>query len=156
MDYPDFTLAGQVGLLTGASKGIGFGVARALAHAGARVAVAARSSSDLEMLVEEIRAEGGDAKAFPLDVSDLAQVKSCFGAVQESFGRLDILVNNAGLGANHPAIDVTDADWDEMMNVNLKGLFFCCQAAGRIMLEQRSGIRREPPSAWTIPLTGRK
>jgi NAD(P)-dependent dehydrogenase (short-subunit alcohol dehydrogenase family) len=139
MDYPDFTLAGQVGLLTGASKGIGFGVARALAHAGARVAVAARSSSDLEMLVEEIRAEGGDAKAFPLDVSDLAQVKSCFGAVQESFGRLDILVNNAGLGANHPAIDVTEADWDEMMNVNLKGLFFCCQAAGRIMLEQRTG-----------------
>jgi NAD(P)-dependent dehydrogenase (short-subunit alcohol dehydrogenase family) len=52
---------------------------------------------------------------------------------------LDILVNNAGLGANHPAIDVTEADWDEMMNVNLKGLFFCCQAAGRIMLEQRLG-----------------
>ena len=61
MDYPDFTLAGQVAFITGASKGIGFGVARALAHAGARVAVAARSSSDLEMLVEEIRAEGGDA-----------------------------------------------------------------------------------------------
>jgi NAD(P)-dependent dehydrogenase (short-subunit alcohol dehydrogenase family) len=138
-EYPDFSLSGQVAIITGASKGIGFGVAKALSHAGARVAVAARSSSDLEMLVDEIRAAGGEARAFPLDVSDLEEVKSCFRAVRESFGRLDILVNNAGLGANHPAIDVTEADWDEMMNVNLKGLFFCCQAAGRIMLEQRSG-----------------
>jgi NAD(P)-dependent dehydrogenase (short-subunit alcohol dehydrogenase family) len=138
-DYPSFSLAGQVALITGASKGIGFGVAKALSHAGARVAVAARSSSDLELLVAEIQAEGGEAKAFPLDVSDLAEVKSCFHGVQGFFGRLDILVNNAGLGANHPAIDVTEADWDEMMNVNLKGLFFCCQAAGRIMLEQRLG-----------------
>jgi NAD(P)-dependent dehydrogenase (short-subunit alcohol dehydrogenase family) len=139
IDYPDFSLAGQVALITGASRGIGFGVAKALSHAGAHVAVAARSSSDLETLVEEIRGQGGSAKAFALDVSDLAQVKSCFRALQDSFGRLDILVNNAGLGANHPAIDVTEADWDEMMDINLKGLFFCCQAAGRIMLEQRSG-----------------
>jgi NAD(P)-dependent dehydrogenase (short-subunit alcohol dehydrogenase family) len=138
-DYPSFSLAGQVALITGASKGIGFGVAKALSHAGARVAVAARSSSDLELLVAEIQAEGGEAKAFPLDVSNLAEVKSCFHRVQGFFGRLDILVNNAGLGANHPAIDVTEADWDELMNVNLKGLFFCCQAAGRIMLEQRLG-----------------
>ena len=138
-EYPSFSLAGQVALITGASKGIGFGVAKALSHAGARLAVAARSARDLALLVEEIQAEGGEAKAFPLDVSDLAEVKSCFRDVQEFFGRLDILVNNAGLGANHPAIDVTEADWDEMMNVNLKGLFFCCQAAGRIMLEQRFG-----------------
>jgi NAD(P)-dependent dehydrogenase (short-subunit alcohol dehydrogenase family) len=138
-DYPSFSLAGQVALITGASKGIGFGVAKALSHAGARLAVAARSSGDLESLVAEIQVEGGEAKAFPLDVSNLAEVKSCFRHVQEFFGRLDILVNNAGLGANHPAIDVTEVDWDEMMNVNLKGLFFCCQAAGRIMLEQRFG-----------------
>ncbi len=137
--YPDFTLTGQVALITGASKGIGFGVAKALSHAGARVGVAARSHEELERLVEEIRAEGGEAQAFPLDVRDLAQVQSCFRALQGSFGRLDILVNNAGLGANHPALDVTEADWDEMINVNLKGLFFCCQAAGRIMLEQGSG-----------------
>ncbi|HEY5778055.1 MAG TPA: SDR family NAD(P)-dependent oxidoreductase, partial [Terrimicrobiaceae bacterium] len=139
IDYPDFSLAGQVALITGASKGIGFGVAKALAHAGAKTAVAARSRPDLEALVEDIRTEGGVAEAFPLDVRDISQVQSSINAVHRSFGRLDILVNNAGLGANHPAVDVTEADWDEMMDVNLKGLFFCCQAAGRIMLQQRHG-----------------
>lgn len=137
--YPDFSLSGQVALITGASKGIGFGIAKALAHAGARVAVAARSRGDLDALAENIRAEGGIAEAFALDVRDVSQVQSCINAVQGSLGRLDILVNNAGLGANHPAVDVTETDWDEMMDVNLKGLFFCCQAAGRIMLQQRSG-----------------
>jgi NAD(P)-dependent dehydrogenase (short-subunit alcohol dehydrogenase family) len=138
-EYPDFTLARQVALITGASMGIGFGVAKALSHAGAKVAVAARSSQHLESLVAEIRAEGGEAQAFPLDVRDLSQVNFCFQAVHGFFGRLDIVVNNAALGANHPALEVTEGDWDEMMNVNLKGLFFCCQEAGRIMLEQRSG-----------------
>lgn len=139
IDYPDFSLADQVALITGASKGIGFGVAKALAHAGAKTAVAARSRADLEALVEDIRTEGGVAEAFPLDVRDISQVQSSINAVHRSFGRLDILVNNAGLGANHAAVDVTEADWDEMMDVNLKGLFFCCQAAGRIMLQQRHG-----------------
>lgn len=137
--YPDFSLNNQVALITGASKGIGFGVAKALAHAGATVAVAARSESDLLALTEEIRAEGGTAAAFPLDVRNVDQIRSTMEAVQRRFGRLDILVNNAGLGANHPATEVTEADWDEMMAVNLKGLFFCCQAAGRLMLAQGSG-----------------
>lgn len=139
MDYPDFSLTDQVALITGASRGIGFGVAKALAHAGATVAVAARATDELHTLVAEIRREGGTAAAFPLDVRDTAQIRATIEAVQATFGRLDILVNNAGLGANHPALDVTEADWDEMMAVNLKGLFFCCQAAGRIMLQQGSG-----------------
>jgi 2-deoxy-D-gluconate 3-dehydrogenase len=139
MDYPDFSLTNRVALVTGASHGIGFGVAKALAHAGATVAVAARSAADLETLVEEIRAEGGKAQAFPLDVRKIGQVQECIRTVHASLGGLDILVNNAGLGANHPAIEVTESDWDEMMEVNLKGLFFCCQAAGRIMLQQGSG-----------------
>jgi NAD(P)-dependent dehydrogenase (short-subunit alcohol dehydrogenase family) len=139
MEYPDFSLTDQVALVTGASKGIGLGVAKALAHAGAKIAIASRSEADLKTLAESIRAEGGVVQAFPLDVSSVAQVYACMSAVHGAFGRLDILVNNSGLGANHPAVDVSEADWDEMMNVNLKGLFFCCQAAGRIMLEQRHG-----------------
>lgn len=139
MAYPDFSLTGQVALVTGASQGIGFGVAKALAHAGATVAVAARSVADLHRLTEEIRAEGGTAQAFRLDVRDVAHIRATIEAVHAAFGRLDILVNNAGLGANHAALDVTETDWDDMMAVNLKGVFFCCQAAGRLMLQGGAG-----------------
>lgn len=139
MDYPDFSLANRVALVTGASQGIGFGLAKALAHAGATVAVAARSVTGLETLTKEIRAQGGKAQAFALDVRKIDQVHECIRSVHTSLDGLDILVNNAGLGANHPAVEVTESDWDEMMAVNLKGLFFCCQAAGRIMLQQGSG-----------------
>lgn len=139
MNYPNFRLDGQVALVTGASHGIGYGLAKALAHAGATVAVAARSTAELDQLVAEIQAEGGKAQAFMLDVRDIAQIKACFQQVHATFGRLDILVNNAGLGANHPALDVTEHDWDSMMDVNVKGLFFCCQAAGRIMLDHGAG-----------------
>jgi 2-deoxy-D-gluconate 3-dehydrogenase len=139
VEYPVFGLDGQVALVTGASKGIGYGVARALAHAGATVAVAARGVGVLEGLAGEIREMGRQALALPLDLRDVSQIQSSVAQVYEHFGRLDILVNNAGLGANHPALDVTEADWDEMMAVNLKGLFFCCQAAGRLMLQQGYG-----------------
>jgi NAD(P)-dependent dehydrogenase (short-subunit alcohol dehydrogenase family) len=139
VEYPDFGLDGQVALVTGASKGIGYGVAKALAHAGATVAVAARGVEALEGLAGEIREMGRQALALPLDLRDVSQIQSSVAQAYEHFGRLDILVNNAGLGANHAALDVTEADWDEMMAVNLKGLFFCCQAAGRLMLQQGYG-----------------
>jgi 2-deoxy-D-gluconate 3-dehydrogenase len=139
MNYPDFRLDGQVALVTGASKGIGWDLAKALAHAGAAVAVAARDQPSLERLADEIRADGGEALAVELDVRDVAQISTAFEQVREHFGSLDVLVNNAGLGANHPAEDITESDWDEMMDVNLRGLFFACQAAGRIMLAQGSG-----------------
>jgi NAD(P)-dependent dehydrogenase (short-subunit alcohol dehydrogenase family) len=139
MEYPNFRLDNQVAVVTGASMGIGFGLAKALAAAGAKVALAARTVNALEKLAEEIRTEGGTAQAFALDVSDVSNINETFDQVQQHFGRLDILVNNSGLGANHPALEVTEADWDGMMDVNLKGLFFCCQTAGRIMLKQGYG-----------------
>ena len=136
---PDFGLNGKVAVVTGASKGIGRDLAKALAAAGARVGVAARDLPSLQTLVAEIEDHGGEALGVALDVTHLDQIDSAFGRVRDHFGSLDILVNNAGLGANHPAEDVTEADWDEMMAVNLKGLFFCCQVAGRMMLEQGEG-----------------
>ena len=139
MDYPQFDLQGQVAVVTGASKGIGYGLARALAHAGARVAVAARDMDALQGLADEIGAEGGEALPVYLDVRDVSQIREVMQRVKDHFGQLDILVNNAGLGANHAAVDVTEEDWDTMMDVNLKGLFFCAQAAGRIMLERGYG-----------------
>ncbi len=139
MDYPRFDLNDQVAVVTGASKGIGYGLAKALAHAGAKVAAAARDTDSLEQLCAEIRNEGGDALPVPLDVREVSQIKAAFEKIHAHFGRLDILVNNAGLGFNHAAVEVTEADWDEMMAVNLKGLFFCCQAAGKLMLAQHYG-----------------
>jgi len=139
MPEPDFSLAGQVAVVTGASMGIGYGLAKAVAAAGARVAVVARSQNRLDALVAEIVSAGGEAAAFALDVRDIAAISTVFDAIRSRFGQIDILVNNAGLGDNHPAEAVTEADWDAMMNVNLKGAFFVAQAAGRIMLAQGHG-----------------
>jgi len=136
---PDFSIRGKVAIVTGASKGIGYGLAQALAAAGARVAVAARNLSALDALVEEIKEAGGEAKAYELDVRDVNGIRNVFEQVAKDFGSLDIAVNNAGLGEGMAALDVTEDYWDDMIDVNLKGVFFCCQAAGRIMLEQGYG-----------------
>lgn len=139
MSYPDFRLDAKVAVVTGASRGVGLGLAKSLAHAGAKVAVASRDTDRLETLVMEIGAEGGEAMAFALDVRDVPSVADTFQAIKQHFGRVDILVNNSGLGDNHHAEDVTEADWDTMMDVNLKGAFFVAQAAGKIMLSQGAG-----------------
>jgi NAD(P)-dependent dehydrogenase (short-subunit alcohol dehydrogenase family) len=137
--YPSFDLTGKVAVVTGASMGIGYGLAKAMAHAGAKVALTARSLHKLQGLVKEIEEEGGEALSVPMDVSNVAQIEDAMDAIKQHFGRIDILVNNAGSGANHNSVDVTEENWDQMMNTNLKGLFFCCQAAGKIMLQQGYG-----------------
>ena len=139
MESPSFSLAERVAVVTGAGRGIGRGLAAALAAAGASVAVAGRDLATLGELAAQIETDGGTALPVHLDVTDIAGIDAAFDRVRNHFGSVDILVNNAGLGANHPAEDVTEADWDEIMDVNLKGLFFCCRAAGRIMLDQGRG-----------------
>ncbi|MCB9449903.1 MAG: glucose 1-dehydrogenase [Anaerolineaceae bacterium] len=139
MEYPNFSLTGQVALVTGASRGIGYDVALAMAHAGAKVVVGARDMSALAELVKQIELEGGEALAVALDMYSLEQIRAAVEQAVAHFGRLDILVNNAGVGANHDAIAVTEDDWDTLMDVNLKGLFFMCQAAGKQMLQQGYG-----------------
>ena len=129
-----FSLQGQVALVTGASRGIGYGLAQALAGAGAEVVVAAR---DAERLGELARAIDGDPVV--MDVARPESIRAGIDGVVERHGRIDVLVNNAGLGANHPAVDVTEADWDTMFDVNLRGLFFCCQAAGKHMISRGHG-----------------
>jgi NAD(P)-dependent dehydrogenase (short-subunit alcohol dehydrogenase family) len=137
--YPTFDLKGKVAVVTGASMGIGYGLARALANAGAKVVATARHMKELQSLVDQITREGGEALAISLDVTDVKDIEEVMKEVQHKFGSIDILINNAGLGANQPAVQVTEEDWDLMMDVNLKGLFFCCQAAGKIMLQQGAG-----------------
>lgn len=137
--YPRFDLQEQVALVTGASKGIGYELACALANAGAKVVVGARDTDALHQLVQRIESEGGSARAIALDMKNLTSVNQVVEETVKYYGRIDILVNNAGLGFNHDAVAVTEADWDEMIDVNLKGLFFLCQAAGKKMIAQQYG-----------------
>lgn len=138
-NLPSFRLDGQVALVTGASRGIGRGLCQALAASGATVAVAARSTADADEVVRSITDAGGRATRHVVDVTDLDSIRSGVDGVVARHGRLDVLVANAGLGANHAAVDVTESDWDEMMDVNIKGMFFTVQACARHMLEQGSG-----------------
>ena len=125
--------------MTGASRGIGRGIVDALAAAGAVVAVTARSQSDADQVAAEIGLAGGRASAHALDVTDVSSISRVIDEIVDRHGQLDVLVANAGLGANHPALDVTEHDWDDMMAVNAKGLFFTAQAAGRVMVARGSG-----------------
>ena len=139
MDFPDFSLGGRVALVTGASQGIGHDLALALANAGARVAVAGRRAPALESLCAEIALAGGEAMAVALDLRERASIEAAVASVVERFGRIDILVNDAGLGTNHDALEATEAEWDDLFAVNVRGLFFACQSAGRRMVAQGYG-----------------
>jgi NAD(P)-dependent dehydrogenase (short-subunit alcohol dehydrogenase family) len=137
IERPDFDLGGQVVLVTGAGRGIGRDLARALAACGAHVLAGVRDLDARD--VAWTSPVGGRVEPMELDVTDVAGVRAAVDAVVGSLGRIDILVNNAGLGANHDALDVSEADWDEMMAVNLKGLFFVSQAVGRHMVDRGYG-----------------
>ncbi len=136
---PSFRLDGQVVLVTGASRGIGRGLVDALAAAGATVAVTSRRRADAVAVAAAITESGGQATAHELDVTRIPSIQSAVSDIIATHGRLDVLVANAGLGDNAPALDVTEAHWDSMMDTNLKGLFFTAQACARSMVEAGSG-----------------
>ena len=138
MEQPSFSLDGQVALVSGASRGIGHDLVIALARAGAIVAAGIRSEADAPDLDASFEG-GGRSFRVPLDVRDIGSINRAVQHVEAETGRIDILVNNAGLGFNHDALDVTEADWDEMMAVNLKGLFFLTQAVARGMVARGYG-----------------
>jgi NAD(P)-dependent dehydrogenase (short-subunit alcohol dehydrogenase family) len=110
-----------------------------LAARGAHVVALARDLASLSELAAEIRGGGGLCSFYALDLRDVAAIGPAFDAIVADLGRIDVLVNNAGMGKPVPALDITEADWDEMMSLNLKASFFCAQAAARHMLPRRSG-----------------
>jgi len=121
MEQPSFDLDGRVALVTGASRGIGHDLALALQGAGATV-------------VSGVRSGDAPTQSVSMELRDVDSIRAAVGEVVDRHGRIDILVNNAGVGTNHDALDATEAEWDELIDVNLKGLFFACQAAGRHMV----------------------
>ena len=130
----------RVALVTGASRGIGASTAKILAQRGARVAVSARTVSDLEAVGHSIQKNGGKALVVPCDVVNPSQVAAMIEAVQKKWGRLDILVNNAGLGTPaKPVEEVSPEEWDETIRLNLKSVFLCTRAAAPVMKRQKYG-----------------
>ena len=141
MAYPGFSLEGRVALVTGAARGIGEALAVGLAEAGADVAV-----SDMPSRLELARGTQARVEAFGvrssthgLDVLDIGSIQPTIQRIVDEFGRLDILINNAGIRIPKPALEVNEADWDATVDTNLKGLFFCAQAAAHPMIDQGWG-----------------
>ena len=132
-------LEGKVAIVTGAGRGIGKATALALARQGADVVLAARTAAEIEALAGEIGSVGREALPVRTDVTSKADVDAMVQQTLERFGRVDILVNNAGF-ADHKAIpDISEADWDVHINVNLKAVFLCTQSVFTHMCEQGSG-----------------
>jgi NAD(P)-dependent dehydrogenase (short-subunit alcohol dehydrogenase family) len=130
-----WNLAGRTALVTGASSGLGAHFANVLARAGATVVLAARREAELARVAQQIRAGGGSCTTAVLDVTEAASVER----LGETFGQLDVLVNNAGLVREAGALDITETDWDSVINTNLKGMFLVAQAAARVMRTRGRG-----------------
>ncbi len=134
-----FELTNKVALVTGARRGMGKSHALALAQQGAKVAITDINQEECQLVVEEIKSMGGEAVAFKLDVSNAAEVNQVFDKVIKQFGRLDILVNNAGIYVPKSALEITEEDWDKMIDIDLKGEFLCAQRAAKEMAKNKWG-----------------
>lgn len=134
-----FSLDGRRILVTGASRGIGRVLAEGLAAAGAHVALGARSHEDLADVAASIRAAGGRAEPLAMDVGTVEGCRDGVAAAVRSLGGLDVLVNNAGIEQVCDSLEVDEALWDRILDVNLKGAFFCAQSAARVMRDQGHG-----------------
>lgn len=129
-----FELTGKKALVTGASRGIGRGIALALAKQGADVAINYRSNAEeAEKVVTEIKVLGKESFSVQADVSDLASIQKMFSEIKNKWSKLDILVNNAGILQFKPFEQITLSDWEVMLNTNLRGQFFCTQEAVKLM-----------------------
>ncbi len=132
---PDFGLAGKIALVTGASRGLGWAIAQALAGAGAELLLNGRHPATLEARAAALRADGAKAGILPFDVADGAAVSAAIGALD----RLDILVSNAGIIVRKPLLETSDADWQTVIDTDLTAGFRLAREAARLMVKQRSG-----------------
>ncbi|MBI1750857.1 MAG: SDR family NAD(P)-dependent oxidoreductase [Acidobacteria bacterium] len=132
-------LAGQVALITGASRGIGLAIARRLGEMGARLGLCARDAEQLAHAEAELRRSGCETLALAADVTRTAEVGALVQHVNETLGEVDILVNNAGVGLFAPLYELREEDWDRVMDTNLKGVYLCSRAVAPQMIRRRRG-----------------
>jgi 2-deoxy-D-gluconate 3-dehydrogenase len=139
MAIPARPLEGKVAIVTGASRGLGRAIAVALAEAGADVALAARSKSDLEATASQVSGHGRRGLVAPTDVAEFSEVEALVERTVRELGRLDIVVNNSGIAKVVPLAEATPADWRAIVDVNLTGVFNGCRAAAPHLIAQGSG-----------------
>lgn len=132
-------LTSKVFIITGAERGIGRGIAIALAKGGASVVLVSRNQSELEDTAKIVNESGGTALPIKTDISDEKQVKDMIEKALNKFGKIDILINNAGQYLEKPVLDTTVEDWEKIMGANLKGMFLCTKAVLKGMIERKSG-----------------
>lgn len=137
---PRLDLSGEIAITTGAASGIGAAASRAFAEHGARVVLADRDAAGAERQAAALRADGFDATAVKLDVSDEADVDKAFAAVARDIGAPTILVNNAGVSIRKSLADLTLAEWNKVQDVNVNGTFLCSRAAARSMMAHKRGV----------------
>lgn len=134
-----FSLEGRVALVTGGNRGIGRGIAQALAEAGAAVAITARTAQAAQDAAAELTAEGHTALGVALDVTDADSVESAVAEVEVALGPIDVLINNAGISIGGAALEIDDDVWTQTLDTNLNGVWRCSRAVGRRMAERGGG-----------------
>lgn len=134
-----FDLTGKIAIVTGGNRGIGFAIARGLATAGVSVVLANRTADEGQKATDSLKAEGFQAMAVQTDVSEKSSVSNLVKNVIDEFNQVDILVNSAGVIQRGPVEDFTEEQWDHIININLKGLFLCCQIVGQEMIKRKKG-----------------
>jgi NAD(P)-dependent dehydrogenase (short-subunit alcohol dehydrogenase family) len=137
--FPEFDLSGKVAIVTGAGRGMGRYMALDLARYGADMVLCSRTLSELEQVGGEVETLGRKALVVQTDVGQIAEIERMTAMAVERFGRIDILVNNAGMNVPQWAEEVTEEAWDRVMNINVKGVFFCAQTIGKVMIRQKKG-----------------
>ena len=132
-----FSLKGKSGIVTGGGSGIGKAIAKGIVEAGAEIVVAGRNKERLDEAVKEIQKFGGPVVAVRANISKMEDIKKLVDQTVETFGKIDFLFNNAGIIRRTPSEDFTEKDWDETIQINLKGPFFLAQAVARVMISQK-------------------
>ena len=139
MAKPTFDLQDRPAIITGAGGGIGAASAKLIAQAGAKVLLVGTTKSKLETVRDDLAADGLKAEILAVNLTDPDGPEKMVAACQEKLGPPEILVNSAGINRPQKAEETTPENWDAIMDINLKALFFCCQAAGRVMIERKKG-----------------